>query len=63
MTQYSRNAGPSTQALTIAVENVQAVVLSNIKKIQNDPRICLQNDLAGVLLLSFPLSTIMLQCH
>jgi len=43
------------------VGNVQAVVLSNTKPIQDPPRIHRQAHLAGSRLVSFPLATIMLQ--
>ena len=57
-TQYSRNGGPSTPASRIAVGKVQAIVPSNMKIIQNHTRIHCHDHLAGLHLLSFPLSTI-----
>lgn len=62
-TQCSRNGEPSTQALMIAVANVQAVLPSNMKTIQNDPRIHRLDHLPGLHLPSFPCSAIYFQCH
>ena len=63
MTQYSRYGGSSTPASMIAVGNVQAVGPSNMMTIQNHQRIHRQDHLAGSLLLSFPLSTIISLCR
>lgn len=63
MIQCSRNGGPHTLNSVIAVGNDQAVLPSNMMMTQNHQTIHYQDNSAVLILLSFPLSTIMLECR